>query len=67
MVLGTVKLKHRNSTIPLSTRGTDVAKIVYGQEEHYEGIHDRFVRDQVYRESQLKIGWTEEKASIWTS
>ena len=31
------------------------------QEEHYEGIHDRFVRDQVYRDSQLKIGWTEQK------
>ena len=32
-----------------------------GQEEHYEGIHDRFLRDQVFRESQLKIGWTEQK------
>ena len=36
-------------------------KRVDGQEEHYKGIHDRFLRDQVYRESQLKIGWTEEK------
>ena len=27
----------------------------------YEGIHDRFLRDPVYRDSQLKIGWTEEK------
>ena len=36
-------------------------KRVDGQEEHYEGIHDRFLRDQVYRESQLKIGWTEQK------
>ena len=27
----------------------------------YEGIHDRFQRDPVYRDSQLKIGWTEEK------
>ena len=32
-----------------------------GQEEHYEGIHDRFLRDPVYRDSQLKIGWTELK------
>ena len=31
------------------------------QEEHYKGIHDRFLRDQVYRESQLKIGWNEQK------
>ena len=36
-------------------------KRVDGQEEHYEGIHDRFIRDQVYRESQLTIGWTEQK------
>ena len=27
----------------------------------FEGIHDRFQRDPVYRASQLKIGWTEEK------
>ena len=26
-----------------------------------DGIHDRFQRDPVYRDSQLKIGWTEEK------
>ena len=24
-------------------------------------IHDRFLRDQVYRESQLAVGWTEQK------
>ena len=36
-------------------------KRVDGQEEHYKGIHDRFSRDQVYRESQLKIAWTERK------
>ena len=27
----------------------------------FEGIHDRFQRDSTYRDSQLKIGWTEEK------
>ena len=27
----------------------------------FEGIHDRFQRDLTYRDSQLKIGWTEEK------
>ena len=26
-----------------------------------EGIHDRFQRDSTYHDSQLKIGWTEEK------
>ena len=37
-------------------------KRVDGQEEHYEGIHDRFLRDPVCRDSQLKIGWTEQKS-----
>ena len=27
----------------------------------FEGIHDRFQRDSTYGDSQLKIGWTEEK------
>ena len=36
-------------------------KRVDAQEEHYKGIHDRFLRDQVYRESQLAIDWTEQK------
>ena len=26
----------------------------------FEGIHDRFLKDSTYRDSQLKIGWTEE-------
>ena len=34
---------------------------VDSQGEHFTGIHDRFLRDQVYRESQLAIGWTEQK------
>ena len=29
--------------------------------KNVDGIHDRFQRDSVYRDSQLKIGWTEEK------
>ena len=28
---------------------------------NFDGIHDRFQRYSVYRDSQLKIGWTEEK------
>ena len=28
--------------------------------ERFTGIHDRFLRDPIYRESQLAIGWTEE-------
>ena len=26
----------------------------------FEGIHDRFPKESTYRDSQLKIGWTEE-------
>ena len=33
--------------------------------EHFTGIHDRFLRDPVYRESQLAIGSTEQKFKEW--
>ena len=36
-------------------------KRVDSQGGHFTGIHDLFLRDQVYRESQLAIGWTEQK------
>ena len=36
-------------------------KKVDSQGEHFTGIHDRFLRNPVYRESQLAIGWTEQK------
>ena len=29
--------------------------------KNFDEIHDRFQRDPVFRDSQLKIGWTEEK------
>ena len=35
-------------------------KKVDSQGEHFTCIHDRFLRDLVYRESQLAIGWTEQ-------
>ena len=28
---------------------------------NFDGIHDRFQRDPVFRDSQLKIDWTDEK------
>ena len=37
-------------------------KKVDSQGEHFTGIHDRFLRNPVYRESQLAIGWTEQSA-----
>ena len=36
-------------------------KKVDSQGEHFTGIQDRFLRDPVYRESRLAIGWTEQK------
>ena len=36
-------------------------KKIDSQGGHFTGIHDRFLRDPVYRESQLLIGWTEQK------
>ena len=55
VVLGTAKLRHRKSISWLTTRGRDVSK------KNFDGTHDRFQRDPVCRDSQLKIGWTEEK------
>ena len=40
-------------------------KKVDSQGEHFTSIHDRFLRDPVYRESQLEIGWTEQKCKEW--
>ena len=40
-------------------------KKVDSQGEHFTGIHDRFLRDPVYRESQLAIGWSEQECKEW--
>ena len=31
----------------------------------FTGIHDRFLRDPVYRELQLAIGWSQQKREEW--
>ena len=38
-------------------------KKVDSQGDLFAGIHDRYLRDPVYRESQLAIGWTEQKCT----
>ena len=64
MVLDMARPKYKKSTIWLGMRGRDaVRKSTQG--EHLKGIHDRFLRDPVYRESQLAIGWTEQKCKEW--
>ena len=40
-------------------------KKVDSQGGHFTGIHDRFLRDPVHRESQLAIGWSEQKCKEW--
>ena len=40
-------------------------KRVDTQGEHFTGYHDRFLRDLVYRESQLAIGWSEQQCKEW--
>ena len=40
-------------------------KNVDSQGEHFAGIHDRFLRDPVHRESQLAIGWSDQKCKEW--
>ena len=40
-------------------------KKVDSQGEHVTGIHDRFLRDPVYRGSQLAIGRSEQKCNEW--
>ena len=40
-------------------------KKVDSQGEHFTGIHDRFLRDSVCRESQITIGWSEQKCKEW--
>ena len=40
-------------------------KKVDSQGENFRGIHDRFLRDPVHRESQLAIGWSEQDCKEW--
>ena len=40
-------------------------KKVDSQGEHLTGIHHRFLRGTVYRESQLAIGWSEQECKKW--
>ena len=59
------RAKNKNSAIWPGMRGRDAVKKVDSQGEHFTGIHDRFLRYSVYRESQLVIGWTEQKCTEW--
>ena len=61
MVLGMAKPKNRKKYHIAWNAWKRCCKKVDSQGGHYKRIRDRFLRDQVYRESQLKIGWTKQK------
>ena len=53
MVLGMAKPKYKKSTTWLGMRGRDAVRKSNPKVNIFTGIHDRFLRDPVYRESQL--------------
>ena len=61
MVFDMARPKYKDSTILAWNAWKSCCKKVDSQGEHFTGIHDRFLRDPVYRESQLAIGSTEPK------
>ena len=66
MVLDTRQIRGtKNSTIWPGMRGRDAARKSTPKVNFFTAIHDRFLRDPVYRASQLAIGWTEQKCKEW--
>ena len=57
--------KYNKSIIRLGMRGRDAVGRSTLKENIFTGIHDRFLRDLVYPESQLAIGWTEQECKEW--
>ena len=65
MVLDTARPRYKEKYHLAWNAWKKCCKIVDSQGEHFTGIHDRFLRDTVYRESQLAIGWSEQKCKEW--
>ena len=61
MVLDTAKPKNKQEYQKAWNAWKRCCKKVDSQDGHFSGIRDRILRDPVYRESQLAIGWTEQK------
>ena len=62
MVLGTLKLKHRNSTISPSTRGRAVANLLTARKNVTKEFTIVFHETQKIVIRNSKIGWTEQKS-----
>ena len=61
MVFDVAKTKYKKNTTWPVMRGRDAARKVDSQGGHFTGVHDQFLRDRIYRESKLAIGWTEQE------
>ena len=67
MVLGTVKLKHRKSTISLSTRGRDVAKELTARKNITKEFSIVFYETTYIVIRNSKLAGPSRNASKWTS
>ena len=67
MVLATVKLKHRYSTIPSSARGRDVAKELTARKNITKEITVVFFETKYIVNRNSKLAGPSRSASRWTS
>ena len=65
MVLDMARPKYKESTIWLGMRGRGAVRKSTLKGNIFTGLHDRFLRDPIFRESQLAIGSTEQKCREW--
>ena len=65
MVLDMARPKYKENTIGLGMRGRDVARKSTLKVNILQVFTIDFFRDPVFRESQLAIGWTEQKRKEW--
>ena len=65
MVLDMARPRYKEKTTWPWNAWKRCCKKVDSQGEHFTSIHDRFLRDPGYRESQLAIGWSEQQCKEW--
>ena len=65
MVLDTARPRYKENTSWLGMRGRDAVRKSTPEVKISKGIHDRFLRDPVYPESQLASGWLEQECKEW--
>ena len=65
MVLDMARPRYKENTTWLGMRGRDAVRKLTLKVNIFTGVHDRFLRDPVYRESQLAIAWSEKMCKEW--